>query len=161
MELRIVEFVAVGLQLDAQLPQPGTGLLEIVGRDTALLEKALRTLDLVPQLVVLDLQRLDRQPVIGIIQFGEQLPPAHEIALGDKNPRNLSGRLEAQIHLVGRPHDARIAARRFAAQRDGLYQAYPLHERRALRTASAATHQSRCQHDSEASFCMFYHDPVF
>lgn len=156
VELRIVEFVAVGLQLYAQLPQPGAGLLEVIGRDALLLEKLLRAFDLILELVVLDLQRLDRQPVVGVVEFGEQLSAPHVITLLHVNPGNLSGRLESQVHLVGRTDDARKGADCFAAQKLGPRQAHPLYVGFVGRTPRTAARQGCNQCKPDALYCCLH-----
>ena len=155
IELRVVEFVAVDLQLDAQLPQSGTRLLVIVGRDALPLEELLRARHLILELVVLDLQRLDRQPVVGIVQFGQQLPLAHVVALGDMDAGDLPGSLESQAHLVGRLHHTRKGARRFSAQRHRLRHRDAPHEGRLRPSARTGAQHDRPQSDPP-SVC-FHH----
>ena len=55
IQFRIVEFILVHLQLHAQLLQSGGGLFVVVGRNALLVEKLLRALYLVFELLVLDL----------------------------------------------------------------------------------------------------------
>ena len=86
--------------MHAQLPQARTGLLEVVGRYALLVEKLFRALYLVFELVVLNLQRIDRQLIVGIVQLCQQLSLLHIVSLGYMDPGNLSGRLESQAHFM-------------------------------------------------------------
>ena len=88
------------MQLHAQLPQTGRGFFVVVGRNAFLVEKLLRALHFIFELVVLDLQRLDTQQVVGVVQFGQQSPLSDVIAFLHMDTLDLSGRFESEADCM-------------------------------------------------------------